>query len=84
MSIVTRLHLDGGALVVRLLWRWVLAARRRTVRLLREFVDEVRLEPHWWRAVRPHLGRHYRFRPGRRCVGELEHARGRDFAALRA
>ncbi|MFF4693822.1 hypothetical protein [Streptomyces sp. NPDC001307] len=69
---------------MRLLWRWALAARRRTVRLLLEFVDEVRLEPHWRRAVRPHPGRHYRFRPGRRCVGELEHGRDRDLAALRA
>jgi hypothetical protein len=30
LSIVTRLHLDGGDLAVRLLWRWALAARRRT------------------------------------------------------
>ncbi|MER5996822.1 hypothetical protein [Streptomyces viridosporus] len=82
MSIVTRLHIDDGDLVVRLPWRWALAARRRTVRLPLEFVDEVRVEPHWWRAVRPHPGRRYRFRPGRWCVGELEHTRGRGFAAL--
>lgn len=78
---MTRLHI-GGDLVVRLPWRWALAARRRSVRLPLEFVDEVRVEPHWWRAVRPHPGRRYRFRPGRWCVGELEHGRGRDFAAL--
>ncbi|MEU6772437.1 hypothetical protein [Streptomyces sp. NPDC046759] len=77
MSIVTRLHTDGGDLVVRLPWRWALAPRRRSVRLPLEFVDEVRVEPHWWRAVRPHPGPCYRFRPGRWCVGELEHSRGR-------
>ncbi|MET8244126.1 hypothetical protein ABZV31_06625 [Streptomyces sp. NPDC005202] len=81
---MTRLHIDGGDLVVRLPWRWVLAARRRTVRLPLRFVDEVRVEPYWWRAVRPRPGRRYRFRPGRWCVGELEHARGRDVVALRA
>ncbi|CAL9673063.1 hypothetical protein SUDANB105_07661 [Streptomyces sp. enrichment culture] len=84
MSIATRLYIDGGDLVVRLPWRWALAARRRSVRLPPEFGDEVRVEPHWWRAVRPPPGRRCRFRPGRWCVGELEHARGRDFAALRA
>ncbi|MER6031108.1 hypothetical protein [Streptomyces sp. NPDC001851] len=81
---MTRPHIDGGDLVVRLPWRWAPAARRRTVRLPLEFVDEVRVEPHWWRAVRPRAGRRYRFRPGRWCVGELEHTRGRDFAALHA
>ncbi|MEU6591424.1 hypothetical protein ABZ923_19745 [Streptomyces sp. NPDC046881] len=54
------------------------------MRLPLEFVDEVRGEPHWWRAVSPHPGPRYRFRPGRWCVGELEHRRGRDFAALSA
>ncbi|MGA5895202.1 hypothetical protein [Streptomyces venetus] len=83
MSIVTRLHIDGGDLVVRLPVRWALAARRRSVRLPLEFVDEVRVELHWWRAVRPHPGPRYRFRPGRWCVGEVEHARGRAFVALR-
>lgn len=81
---MTRLHTNGGDLVVRLPWRWALAARRRSVRLPLEFVDEVRVEPHWWRAVRPHPGPRYRFCPGRWCVGELEHSRGRDFAALSA
>lgn len=81
---MTRLRIDGGDLVVGLPWRWALAARRRSVRLPLAFVDEVRVEPHWWRAVRPHPGPRYRFRPGRWCVGELEHPRGRDFAALRA
>ncbi|MEV6180515.1 hypothetical protein [Streptomyces sp. NPDC052015] len=81
---MTRLHIDDGDLVVRLPWRWALAARRRTVRLPLKFVDEVGIEPHWWRAVRPRPGHRYRFRPGRWCVGELEHARGRDFVALRA
>ncbi|CUW32769.1 hypothetical protein CFC35_00670 [Streptomyces sp. FBKL.4005] len=80
---MTRLHIDGGDLVVRLPWRWALAARRRTVRLPLKFVDEVRVEPHWWRALRPDPGRRYRFRPGRWCVGEIEHARGRDFVAMR-
>ncbi|GAA2196081.1 hypothetical protein [Streptomyces bangladeshensis] len=82
MSIVTRLHIDGGDLVARLPWRWALAARRRTVRLPLKFVDEVRVEPHWWRALRPRPGRRYRYRPGRWCVGEIEHARGRDFVAV--
>ncbi|MEV6960218.1 hypothetical protein AB0M97_13650 [Streptomyces sp. NPDC051207] len=82
MSIVTRLHID--VLVVRLPWRWALPARRRTVRLPLEFVDEVRVEPHWWRAVRPHPAPGYRFRPGRWCVGEIEHAHGRHFVAVRA
>ncbi|MET8768267.1 hypothetical protein [Streptomyces sp. NPDC004658] len=83
MSIVTRLHVDDGDLVVRLPWRWALAARRRTVRLPLRFVDEVRVEPHWWRAVRPRPASRYRFRPGRWCVGEIEHTRGRDFVAVR-
>ncbi|WP_309059790.1 hypothetical protein [Streptomyces sp.] len=81
---MTRLREDGGDLVVRLPWRWAWAARRRTVRLPLGRVGEVRVEPDWWRAVRPRPGRRYRFRPGRWCVGELEHVRGRDFVALRA
>ncbi|MFF4401953.1 hypothetical protein [Streptomyces sp. NPDC001480] len=84
MSIVTRLHIDGGDLVVRLPWRWALAARRRNVRPPLRCVDEVRVEPHWWHAVRPHPGPRCRFRPGCRCVGELQHTRGRDFAVLHA
>ncbi len=84
MSIVTRLHIDNGELTVRLPWRWALAARRRTVRLPLRFVDEVRVEPNWWRAVRPRPDPGYRFRPGRWCVGEIKHTRGRDFIALRA
>ncbi|MEU6337640.1 hypothetical protein ABZ839_24880 [Streptomyces cellulosae] len=81
---MTRLHIDNGELTVRLPWRWALAARRRTVRLPLRFVDEVRVEPNWWRAVRPRPHPGYRFRPGRWCVGEIEHTRGRDFIALRA
>ncbi|MEU3342842.1 hypothetical protein [Streptomyces sp. NPDC006668] len=84
MSLVTRLRIDGGDLVVRLPWRWALAARRRSVRLPLRSVGEVRVEPHWWRAVRPHPGPRYCFRPGRWCVGELQHVRGRGFAALDA
>jgi len=78
VSIMTRLHIDGGGdLVVRLPWRWAPTGRRRTAHLPLECVDEVRVEPHWWRAVCPHPGCRYRLRPGRWCVGELEHARGR-------
>ncbi|WP_330337082.1 hypothetical protein [Streptomyces sp. NBC_00557] len=48
-----------------------------------EPVSEVRVEPSWWRALRIGTpGRHFRFRPGRWCAGELVHARGRDFVAL--
>lgn len=47
---MTRPHIGGGDLVVRLPWRWALAARRRSMRLPLEFVDEVRFEPHWRRA----------------------------------
>ncbi|MEV7075828.1 hypothetical protein [Streptomyces sp. NPDC093990] len=81
---MTRLYVNGCDLVVRLPWRWAPAARCRSVRLPLECVEEVRVESHWWRAVRPRPGRRYRFRPGRWCVGEMEHARGRDFPALRA
>ncbi|MFI2765084.1 hypothetical protein ACH5A3_40680 [Streptomyces echinatus] len=84
MSIVTRLHIDGGDLVVRLPWRWASAARRRSVRLPLRCVDEVRVEPHGWRAVRPQPGPRYRSRPGHWCVGELEQTRGRAFSALHA
>ncbi|MHC3469508.1 hypothetical protein ACYF6T_12405 [Streptomyces sp. 7R007] len=84
MSIVVRLSADGGDLVVRLPWRWVPAARCREVRMPLACVDEVRVEPHWWRALRPRPGRRYRFRPGRWCVGELEGGRSRDFVAVRA
>ncbi|WP_210947950.1 hypothetical protein [Streptomyces sp. MK37H] len=80
---MARLYIDDGELVVALPWRWALAARRRTVHLPPQCVDEVRNEPHWWRVVRPRPERRCRFRPGRWCVGELEHARGRDFVALR-
>ncbi|KOU05338.1 hypothetical protein ADK86_07390 [Streptomyces sp. NRRL F-5755] len=83
VSNVTRLYVKDGDLVVRLPWRWGLAARRATVRLPLASVGEIRVEPHWWRAVRPRPGRGYRFRPGRWCVGELEHVHGRDFVALR-
>jgi hypothetical protein len=84
MSIVTRLGVGGGDLVVRLPLRWALAARRRTVRLPLKSVAEVHVEPHWWRAVRPRPGRRYRSRPGRWCVGEVEHHGGRGFIAVRA
>ncbi|GGS54765.1 hypothetical protein [Streptomyces cinerochromogenes] len=78
-----RARVDGGRLLVRLPWRMAVAARRRVVRAPLEAVSEVRVEPSWWRALRLGTpGRHYRFRAGRWCAGELVHARGRDLVAL--
>jgi hypothetical protein len=84
VSVMTRPRIEGGDLVVRLPWRWALAAGCRGVRLPLEFVDEVHVEPYWRRVLRPHPGPRYRFPPGRWCVGELESVRGREFAALRS
>ncbi|MFF5535920.1 hypothetical protein ACFY71_26130 [Streptomyces cinerochromogenes] len=78
-----RARVEGGQLVVRLPWRMAVAARRRVVRTPLEAVAEVRVEPSWWRALRLGTpGRHYRFRAGLWCAGELVHARGRDLLAL--
>ena len=76
-------QVDGDQLLIRLPWRLAVAARRRTLRVPLEPVAEVRVEPSWWRALRiGRPGRHYRFRPGWWCAGELVHAKGRDFVAL--
>ncbi|MGA5386836.1 hypothetical protein [Streptomyces pseudogriseolus] len=74
---------DGGTVVVRLAWWEALLARRRVVRVPRAWVAATGVEPDWWRAMRgtPVVGR---CRPGRFCVGEREHRRGRDFVAVRA
>lgn len=74
---------DGWTVVVRLAWREALLARRRAVRVPRAWVAATGVEPDWWRAMRgtPVVGR---CRPGRFCVGEREHVRGRDFVAVRA
>lgn len=74
---------DGGTVVVRLAWWEALLARRRVVRVPRAWVAATGVEPDWWRAMRgtPVVGR---CRPGRFCVGEREHVRGRDFVAVRA
>ncbi|MFS4095310.1 hypothetical protein [Streptomyces sp. AF1A] len=80
---LVRAWVDDDQLVVRLPWTLAMAARRRTLRLPLDCVADVRVEPSWWRAVRIGMpGRHYRFRAGRWCAGELVHAKGRDFVAL--
>ncbi|MBC2868585.1 hypothetical protein [Streptomyces mexicanus] len=76
-------RVDGDHLLVQLPGRLAFAARQRTLNVSLEPVAEVRVEPSWWRALRIGApGRHYRFRPGRWCAGQLRHARGRDFVAL--
>ncbi|MGA5316988.1 hypothetical protein ACPCTK_23180 [Streptomyces pseudogriseolus] len=74
---------DGWTVVVRLAWWEALLARRRALRVPRSWVAATGVEPDWWRAMRgtPVVGR---CRPGRFCVGEREHVRGRDFVAVRA
>lgn len=79
---IVRAWVEGDQLVVRLPWRLALAARRRTVRAPVDQVTDVRVEPSWWRALRGTPSLHYRHHPARWCVGELKHAKGRDFVAL--
>ncbi|MFI5685177.1 hypothetical protein [Streptomyces sp. NPDC051636] len=82
MTPVARLVVDGDDVVVRLTLRERLLARRREVRVPLAAVREVTVQPDWWRALRGerHAGRRL---PGRFCLGEWRHTRGRDFVAVR-
>ncbi|MFI8204060.1 hypothetical protein [Streptomyces sp. NPDC085937] len=81
--LVVERNADGWTVVVRPVWREALPARRREVRVPLSQVTATGVEPDWWRAMRgtPVVGR---CRPGRICVGEREHALGRDPVAVRA
>ncbi|CAL9652081.1 hypothetical protein SUDANB176_06655 [Streptomyces sp. enrichment culture] len=74
---------ENDRLLVRLPRPLAVPARRRKLEAPLEPMVQVSVEPAWWRALRLGTpGRHYRFRPGQWCVGELVHAKGRDFVAL--
>ncbi|WP_435602185.1 hypothetical protein [Streptomyces sp. bgisy130] len=81
---MARLMVDGDELVVGLAWWEKLIARHGDVRVPLVAVEQVSIQPDWWRALR---GIHVRTRalavPGALCVGVWRHAEGQDFLALR-
>ncbi|NGO09519.1 hypothetical protein G5C60_18415 [Streptomyces sp. HC44] len=80
---MARLVVDREDVVVRLSGRERLLARRRELRVPLTAVKDVRVEPTWWRALRG-SARPGRCSPGRYCLGEWQHAGGRDYVAVRA
>lgn len=79
---MARLLVGEEDLVVRLSWREVPAARRRSVRVPLSAVRRVSEETSWWRVLRgwPSGGR---WVPERFCVGTWRQPSGPDFVAVR-
>ncbi|WP_405721846.1 hypothetical protein OG607_10770 [Streptomyces sp. NBC_01537] len=80
---MARLVVKGGDLIVRLPWWEKAAARRRDVHVALSAVEQVTIEPDWWRALRGVRGRGT-WVPGVFALGTRRHPRGMDFAAVRA
>ncbi|MFD5394304.1 hypothetical protein ACFWJW_08745 [Streptomyces sp. NPDC127097] len=81
---MARLLVDGDDLVMGLAWWEKLIARHGDVRVPLAAVEQVSIQPDWWRALR---GIRVRTRalavPGALCVGVWRHGEGQDFLALR-
>ncbi|GAB2988888.1 hypothetical protein GCM10023080_063250 [Streptomyces pseudoechinosporeus] len=80
---MARLVVAGEDVVVRPTGRERLLALRQEVRVPLTAVKDVRIEQDWWRALHGRR-RHGRWSPGRYCLGEWQHAQGRDYVAVRA
>ncbi|MFE9442141.1 hypothetical protein ACFYO2_24770 [Streptomyces sp. NPDC006602] len=80
---MARLLVENKDVVVRLSWREALLAKRKAIRVPLTAVQGARVEQDWWRSLRGTTERG-RWRSGRFCMGTWRHARGIDFAAVRA
>lgn len=82
-SFVARLAVEGADLVVRLAWWEKVAARRGKVRVPLAAVQEVAIQPDWWRALRGVPARASLVVPDGLYLGVWRHPGGEDFIAVR-
>ncbi|USA04698.1 hypothetical protein NCG97_35285 [Streptomyces lydicamycinicus] len=81
---MARLMVDGDELVMGLAWWEKLITRHGDVRVPLAAVEQVSIQPDWWRALRGiRVRTHALAVPGALCLGVWRHGDGQDFLALR-